>query len=1593
MESNAALTVASATLGIICALPKELAAVRMVFGCVSDPTIGRTPSGRGYLLASVPGRGGGHHTIAATAIPEMGNNASAIAATHLLSDCPQVQHILMVGIAGGVPHPGKPADHVRLGDIIVSDRHGVVQYDLVKISAGAPAEHRHPPRPPSCELLDAVNWLRSEFELGRRPWESHLLRCLANIDAGWTRPAEVLDVLDDLGDGSRPVPHPDDPERRSGHPRVFHGTVAAANILLKDPATRDQIRDRFGVKAVEMEGSGIADATWAGRAGYLVIRGACDYCNQSKGDHWQRYSALVAAAYARSLIESIPVPSAPPSLGPQNPPVPHKGGSPDPSTVEFLYEKAFEHGKLAERASPAMSPRSEPLEGGVGGLLLPEYLAQAGRGSSLLLAQAAEGRVRTLLHRVQAELDTLDFAHARELAVELQGALGEHADMLAPTVRREAYELLASVEIVNVKLSRREGGPPAGTGRARDMLARARRSAEESEAEYSAARPALDAVEACMDALDGDVEGALQRLAAYDDPQVIRRRVSVLVDHDRYPEAAAIVRDRPPHAQWCEKAVLCLVQVGELDRAKGLLDWAGQQEDSGLKRRALLSYAESRMVAAFRDRGPDQPFVPGGLKEDEKFALQDVLQALAPLLRSVEGNERVSSALEEHGVTFALRANLYLENRAEMERLALLLSTRKPLPLALAEILLAASLPVAEDTPRRLREGHPGSFDAGRLASLLEGTRLGRAREAFDRSVAVDSESLTKSQRILHFDLLYALAQELDPDSMRRVERLGPELLASDVNALKLFFADRYLSADRTEAAREILEEVRDENDPRWLQLHAHLMHRLGEPDAAMRRLIEASERVPRAELFRLIAQFAFGLDRLDVVAEALEKVIALDPSDIRSRRNYASVLSRLGRLDRAVQQHRELRRMEPLDPHHGLNEAASLALSGNLPGALRVYEELCRQGGHVLDIVLGRAEVLRLLDRPLDAFLWLDGLRGGFWDEPSFVILTMSLAYAAGRDAAGGEALGRLRELQVQGKAPVDILRAFTLDDLKVMMLERRGRDETLTDQLLAGTVPWLVVEEVKGRSPSLGWSVRTQTLAWSGDDPRMRAEFSVYATNGFLAIQGPQSAVELARIACPDRGVTVAADLTALLTLHSLGRLESACAYFGRILVPASYLDRVLAERSHLAPHQLSQKTSLARITAAIDAGAIAVVEGDVTSAATRIPRVCAFEVPEATPAPTYRVVDVIEAMYRLGRLPRDDYTRARDACRRGGSVDPTELPPLSLYTPLAFDLGTLLLLSQLDCLDPVLRSFRPRVGRGEQEEARRGLREFRLREDVRSGHQNLWKGIHADPRFEFVAVRPPARLDGQAVEPGGPVAFALAASWIACEREVPLLADDRVVQNLAQSERGGGSPLAFGTDRLLERLGEEDFLGPGEVADALMQLMRWRYRFVVPSAGILAFLAGRYPEHPPGADLEEVARYVHDCLADPGLSSLYEPTEPPTSFAAQVRQRWCQSVVQFVMMIWGDEGWGVEAARRLTTWAVRQLLPSLPATTPPQAQGFQARLDHRLVLSLALIASSTVKDPARAHAGLRAIAETLGIGDRDYGAAAAAIIANDR
>jgi nucleoside phosphorylase/tRNA A-37 threonylcarbamoyl transferase component Bud32 len=289
--------------GIITALPKEYVAVRALLKKIRKIDFSTRVAGNSYLLGEISARDGGKHMVVLASMVDMGNNLASSRATQLLQHFPSVNVVIMVGIAGGIPDPNHPADHVRLGDIVVSNQKGVIQYDLTKETI-TEIEYRYHPRAPSAFLLERVKFLDASEIEGRRPWLTKIEDGLNKLKIH--RPSEETDILVDTKNPEVIIQHPSDPKRKPGQPRVFIGTIASANILLKNPYERDQLRERFNVKAVEMEGSGIADATWSLDTGYLVIRGICDYCDSRKGDEWQQYAAVVAAAYTHVLISSLP---------------------------------------------------------------------------------------------------------------------------------------------------------------------------------------------------------------------------------------------------------------------------------------------------------------------------------------------------------------------------------------------------------------------------------------------------------------------------------------------------------------------------------------------------------------------------------------------------------------------------------------------------------------------------------------------------------------------------------------------------------------------------------------------------------------------------------------------------------------------------------------------------------------------------------------------------------------------------------------------------------------------------------------------------------------------------------------------------------------------------------------------------------------------------------------------------------------------------------------------------------------------------------------------------------------------------------------
>jgi nucleoside phosphorylase len=296
------------TIGCICPMGVELAAMEGMLDEIHESL----PSSRdqnNYTL----GRMGSHNVV--VAVSEIGTSGAAVVATELLNDFPSIRFSLLVGIGGGIP--GEDEDDIRLGDVVVSKPTetfgGVVQYDMGKVTDGKRFQRTGSLNRPPAVLSASVHRLKAQQErLGSQIPRllSEMIQKYPKMEAQYKYQGMHNDRLflaiypHQTGstckncDSTKVVDRDDRPDT---DPQIHYGTIGSVNQVVKDAATRDQLREDLGVLCVEMEAAGLMDDFPC-----LVIRGICDYADSHKNDRWQPYAAATAAAYAKELLSIIP---------------------------------------------------------------------------------------------------------------------------------------------------------------------------------------------------------------------------------------------------------------------------------------------------------------------------------------------------------------------------------------------------------------------------------------------------------------------------------------------------------------------------------------------------------------------------------------------------------------------------------------------------------------------------------------------------------------------------------------------------------------------------------------------------------------------------------------------------------------------------------------------------------------------------------------------------------------------------------------------------------------------------------------------------------------------------------------------------------------------------------------------------------------------------------------------------------------------------------------------------------------------------------------------------------------------------------------
>jgi nucleoside phosphorylase len=287
--------------GIICALPKELKAVRALFDSKhNDMNVPRDTNR--YALGRM-----GQCNVVAACLPsgEYGTNSAAAVSAQMRLSFRQLQFCLLVGIGGGVP---SDEHDIRLGDVVVSHPReagsGVIQYDLGKARRGNFKTTGHLQAPPRL-LMSAISDILSNPDISPNVLEDDI-KMISDRHPEYKCPDVHKDTLYKASymhnprykscqqcKGGEILRNP----RTGSYPLIHYGLIASGNSLMRDGRMRDRLGKKHNVLCFEMEAAGVVNTIPC-----LVIRGICDYCDSHKNKLWQEYAAATAAAYAKLLL-------------------------------------------------------------------------------------------------------------------------------------------------------------------------------------------------------------------------------------------------------------------------------------------------------------------------------------------------------------------------------------------------------------------------------------------------------------------------------------------------------------------------------------------------------------------------------------------------------------------------------------------------------------------------------------------------------------------------------------------------------------------------------------------------------------------------------------------------------------------------------------------------------------------------------------------------------------------------------------------------------------------------------------------------------------------------------------------------------------------------------------------------------------------------------------------------------------------------------------------------------------------------------------------------------------------------------------------
>ncbi|XP_060070799.1 uncharacterized protein LOC132550724 isoform X2 [Ylistrum balloti] len=268
----------------------------------------------------------GEHRVVSTKLPAIGHAraaqiSSGNTTTRLLGTFQNIEHVFVVGIAGGVPHYTDYFKHVRLGDIVISscDEKGYIYYYCEKVLRNKEGDIQFKMKtygPREMDLQRVVEKLqdRSRKNPGKTPWDRYItegLEILKNQEADFNRPPPESDRLYmGIGDDNViEVQHPEAPEsdinNHQGTPTIHYSPLGSGRFNRSEQMRLD-FANRHGIMCFDTEFDQVLESIVGNRKdSFMIIRGVADYGDGTRNKEWGPYASLAAAAMMKAIIKMI----------------------------------------------------------------------------------------------------------------------------------------------------------------------------------------------------------------------------------------------------------------------------------------------------------------------------------------------------------------------------------------------------------------------------------------------------------------------------------------------------------------------------------------------------------------------------------------------------------------------------------------------------------------------------------------------------------------------------------------------------------------------------------------------------------------------------------------------------------------------------------------------------------------------------------------------------------------------------------------------------------------------------------------------------------------------------------------------------------------------------------------------------------------------------------------------------------------------------------------------------------------------------------------------------------------------------------------